>query len=91
MCEDHKIVDVEMYFTLDPRMQMRSSMPMQMLSSMLTGVEWGGQGLVHITGGGFPENIPRVLPAGLGVSISRSSWEVPPLFRWIQQVSPCCQ
>ena len=41
--------------------------------------------LSHITGGGFPGNIPRVLPEGLGARIRRGSWEVPPLFRLIQQ------
>ena len=39
--------------------------------------------LVHITGGGFPGNIPRVLPPGLGAKVRRGSWEVPPLFRLI--------
>lgn len=39
--------------------------------------------LVHITGGGFPGNIPRVLPPGLGARVRRGSWEVPPLFRLI--------
>ncbi len=41
--------------------------------------------LVHVTGGGFPGNIPRVLPAGLGVRVRRSAWTVPPLFRLIQK------
>lgn len=41
--------------------------------------------MAHITGGGFWDNIPRVLPPGIGVSISKSAWEVPPLFRLIQQ------
>jgi phosphoribosylformylglycinamidine cyclo-ligase len=40
--------------------------------------------LSHITGGGFPGNIPRVLPEGLGARLRRGSWEVPPLFRLIQ-------
>ncbi len=40
--------------------------------------------LVHVTGGGFPGNIPRVLPPGLGVRVRRSAWSVPPLFRLIQ-------
>jgi phosphoribosylformylglycinamidine cyclo-ligase len=40
--------------------------------------------LAHITGGGFPGNIPRVLPPGLGVRVRRGSWPVPPLFRLIQ-------
>jgi phosphoribosylformylglycinamidine cyclo-ligase len=39
--------------------------------------------LVHITGGGFPGNIPRVLPPGQGAKVRRGSWEVPPLFRLI--------
>lgn len=41
--------------------------------------------LAHITGGGFWDNIPRVLPPGIGVQISKKAWEVPPLFRLIQQ------
>jgi len=41
--------------------------------------------LAHITGGGFPGNIPRVLPEGLGVVVRRGSWEVPALFHLIQK------
>ena len=41
--------------------------------------------MAHITGGGFVDNIPRVLPAGVGVTINRAAWDVPPLFRLIQQ------
>jgi len=41
--------------------------------------------LIHITGGGFTENIPRVLPDKLGAEIQLSSWPVPPLFKFIQQ------
>src|SRR5262249_3871076 len=41
--------------------------------------------LVHITGGGFPGNIPRVLRAGLGAKIRTGAWPVPPLFRLIQR------
>jgi phosphoribosylformylglycinamidine cyclo-ligase len=40
--------------------------------------------LCHVTGGGFPGNIPRVLPEGLGARLRRGSWEVPSLFRLIQ-------
>ncbi len=43
------------------------------------------KGLAHLTGGGFIENIPRVLPAGVGVEIRKDSWPVPPLFSLIQQ------
>jgi phosphoribosylformylglycinamidine cyclo-ligase len=41
--------------------------------------------MAHITGGGFVDNIPRVLPPGVGVQIDRSAWNVPPLFRLIQE------
>jgi phosphoribosylformylglycinamidine cyclo-ligase len=43
------------------------------------------KGMAHITGGGLTENIPRTLPAGLGVSIDRASWTIPPIFRWLQR------
>jgi phosphoribosylformylglycinamidine cyclo-ligase len=41
--------------------------------------------IAHITGGGLSENIPRVLPAGLGAQIDLSSWRRPPVFEWLQQ------
>jgi phosphoribosylformylglycinamidine cyclo-ligase len=41
--------------------------------------------LAHITGGGFPGNLPRVLPEGLAARVRRSAWDVPPLFRMIQK------
>jgi phosphoribosylformylglycinamidine cyclo-ligase len=40
--------------------------------------------LAHVTGGGIPGNLPRVLPEGLGARIDRSSWEVPAVFRTLQ-------
>jgi len=40
--------------------------------------------IVHITGGGFYENIPRVIPGGLGVEINLGTWDVPQIFRVIQ-------
>jgi len=42
------------------------------------------KGLVHITGGGFVDNIPRILPDGLGAIVDRSTWSVPPLFSLIE-------
>jgi phosphoribosylamine--glycine ligase/phosphoribosylformylglycinamidine cyclo-ligase len=40
--------------------------------------------LIHITGGGFFDNIPRVLPKGCGVRLKKNAWNVPPIFRLIQ-------
>ena len=45
----------------------------------------GINGAVHITGGGFYENIPRVLPSGLCAGITASSWERPRIFSFIQE------
>ncbi|CAH2065039.1 unnamed protein product, partial [Thlaspi arvense] len=45
----------------------------------------GVKGLAHITGGGFTDNIPRVLPDGLGAVIDTGAWELPPLFKFIQE------
>jgi len=39
----------------------------------------------HITGGGLPDNLPRVLPAGLGAVIERGAWEEPPIFGWLRE------
>src|SRR5262249_12510913 len=41
--------------------------------------------LAHITGGGFPGNVPRVLPKGLAARVRKGSWSVPALFRLIQK------
>ena len=43
------------------------------------------RGLAHITGGGITENLPRILPEGCAAEIDRRAWQVPPLFRLLQQ------
>lgn len=43
------------------------------------------KGMAHITGGGFYENIPRILPEGLGVRVTSGSWPVLPIFKLIQE------
>ena len=41
--------------------------------------------MAHITGGGFYDNIPRVIPKGYGVRVEKGSWPIPPIFRKIQR------
>ncbi|GJM69504.1 hypothetical protein HMSSN036_17200 [Paenibacillus macerans] len=43
------------------------------------------KGMAHITGGGFIENIPRVLPEGVNVEIESGSWPILPIFELLQQ------
>lgn len=43
------------------------------------------KGIVHITGGGFYENIPRILPEGMAVSINVGTWEIPKIFSYIEK------
>ena len=40
--------------------------------------------MAHITGGGILENLPRVLPKGVGARVNRRSWSLPPVFEWLQ-------
>lgn len=42
-------------------------------------------GISHITGGGLLENIPRILPAGCQAIIHKGSWDIPPIFTFIQE------
>ncbi len=41
----------------------------------------------HVTGGGLPENLPRVLPAGLGAEVREGSWPVPPVFGLVREAA----
>ena len=52
--------------------------------SALQAVQAGGvHALAHITGGGLTENLPRVLPEGLGAEIDLGAWDLPGVFRWL--------
>ncbi len=44
------------------------------------------KGIMHITGGGFIDNIPRVLPGTCRAVITKGSWEIPPIFNIIQEM-----
>ena len=43
------------------------------------------KGMVHITGGGFYENIPRILPHSVAADIKFGSWSIPPVFHWLRE------
>jgi len=43
------------------------------------------KGMAHITGGGLTENVPRMLPDGLGAEIDLEAWHVPGVFRWLAE------
>jgi phosphoribosylformylglycinamidine cyclo-ligase len=44
--------------------------------------------LAHVTGGGIPGNLPRVLPRGCRARIRRATWPVPPVFEWLRRMGP---
>ncbi len=50
----------------------------------LAAIRAGGvHALAHITGGGITENLPRVLPEGLGAVVDLGAWSLPPVFKWL--------
>lgn len=54
------------------------------VTQALAAIQAGGvHALAHITGGGLTENLPRVLPDGLGARIDLSAWALPPVFQWL--------
>ena len=54
------------------------------VTQALAAVRAGGvHALAHVTGGGLTENLPRVLPGGMGAEIDLGSWSLPPVFGWL--------
>lgn len=56
---------------------------LQMIRPLLDGGRI--KGMAHITGGGITDNLPRVLPHGTSAVIDTKAWEVPAVFRWLQE------
>jgi phosphoribosylformylglycinamidine cyclo-ligase len=62
------------------------------VSPALAAIRAGGvHALAHITGGGLTENLPRVLPAGLGAGIDLGAWSLPPVFAWLRATAGLSQ
>lgn len=43
------------------------------------------KGMVHITGGGFYDNIPRILPKSVKAAVTFGAWDIPPVFHWLKE------
>ena len=55
---------------------------------ILAAIRLGGvHALAHITGGGLTENLPRVLPDGLGAEVDLDAWSLPPVFGWLLETA----
>ncbi|HEY7864361.1 MAG TPA: phosphoribosylformylglycinamidine cyclo-ligase [Thermoanaerobaculia bacterium] len=63
---------------LDPHLSYLRAMEPLLAESLV-------HGMAHLTGGGFYDNIPRVLPAGLSVTVKAGAWDVPPVFEVLQR------
>ncbi len=58
------------------------------VGAALAAIRAGGvHALAHITGGGLTENLPRVLPEGLGATIDLDAWTLPPVFDWLARTA----
>ena len=88
ICFEHKQFDIhsfipELNCTLKEALLTPTRLYPKLLSSLLE--KFGIKGLIHITGGGFYDNIPRALPSHLGAKIDSVSWKVPQIFKMLQQ------
>ena len=57
--------------------------PTRLYVRSLLGIRDRAKAFAHITGGGLTENLPRVLPEGLGAEVDLDSWRLPPVFAWL--------
>lgn len=83
--EDLSIYRTELGSTLGDALLAPHRSYLDALIDLIEQPEGGLKALAHITGGGFIENIPRILPPGLGAVVRKGSWPLPPLFGTLQR------
>lgn len=87
ICFDHLKLDVNAHMpefghTLGEELLMPTRIYAEIIQSLIKGLPI--QGLAHITGGGISDNILRIIPQACGLVLKRNSWEVPPIFSFLQ-------
>jgi phosphoribosylformylglycinamidine cyclo-ligase len=86
ICFDHKKMTVETVVpetgtSLGTELLKPTRLYPKIVLPLLSGIK----GMVHVTGGGFYDNIPRILPKGTAVRVAPKSWTIPPIFTLLQQ------
>lgn len=88
ICFDHQEFDVDTFIPeLDRTLGEELLTPTRLYPKMILPLleKFDIKGLVHITGGGFYDNIPRILPKSCGVKIQKDSWTAPTIFSLLQK------
>lgn len=85
---DHKL-DVDQYVdelgsTLGEELLKPTKIYVQAVLNVLKNYQL--HGMVHNTGGGFVDNVPRILPKGYKAVIDSSTWQIPPIFPWLEKM-----
>ncbi|MDR3231679.1 MAG: phosphoribosylformylglycinamidine cyclo-ligase [Synergistaceae bacterium] len=90
ICFDHKKMTVETQVPelggpLGEELLRPTRLYPKIVLPLLSGTGHGIRGMVHVTGGGFYDNIPRVLPEGTAVRVDPKNWTIPPIFTLLQR------
>ena len=88
ICFDHKGLDINAEIPeLDKKLGEVLLTPTRLYPKVVLPLlkQFDIKAAIHITGGGFYDNIPRVLPENTGVKIKENSWDVPPIFTLLQE------
>jgi len=83
--ENKATYNTELYYSLEAVLLAPTAIYVGIIKHILKYYRPYILGMAHITGGGFYENIPRILPKGLGVIINKDSWDIPTIFKLLQK------